>query len=62
MILSEKQHPITIVSKGRIIMSIDIPSATKFGTKDEAGTPSGKKLDHVILPKLYKRGPNIMIW
>ena len=33
-------------------MRIEMPKATRLGSKDEEGTPSGKKLDHVILPKL----------
>jgi hypothetical protein len=37
---------------GKILKKIEIPKATKFGTRAYYGIPPGKKLDQVKLPKL----------
>lgn len=38
-------------------MNTEIPNAIRFGMIAYLGVPSGKKLDHVRLPKQYTMGP-----
>ena len=50
--LSEKKQPTMKVSRGSRISSSEKPSAIRFGSSAEVGTPPGIKLAQVRLPKL----------